>query len=137
MKNTILMLAIVLSGTFASAQKEEIREVINTFAKAGDKNDADKLAACLDDNYRVVMNRLFGSNEVMIMPKDAFVEKIRSKEFGGDDRDVTISDIVVSGTTASAKVRYKGKKMTSVSLVTLIQNPSGDWKMVNETPIIE
>jgi len=72
-----------------SAQKTEVQnveKVIAAFSKAGDDNNAEKLATYLDDNYRIVMNRLFGSTEVSVMPKSVYLDKISSKEFGGDKR---------------------------------------------------
>jgi hypothetical protein len=70
---------------------------------SGDQNDAVKLEVCLDDNFYAVMNRLFGSDAGSIMPKDICVEKVCSKEFGGDKRKVSVEEIVVNGQTACEK----------------------------------
>lgn len=130
----------MLSVIACSAQKNEmknIEKVIIEFSKAGDENDAEKLDTYLDDSYRVVMNRLFGSTEVSVMPKSVYLEKIKSKEYGGDNRDLTIENTVVSGTTASAKVTFKGSKMTFISLIVLIQDLEGNWKLICDTPIVK
>lgn len=124
----------------SSAQTNEtmnIEKVITEFSQAGDENNAEKLATYLDDNYRVVMNRLFGSKEVSILPKSEYLEKIKSKEYGGDKRVLTIDNVLINGTTASAKVTFKGTKMTFVSLIILIQDSEGDWKLISDVPIIE
>ncbi len=129
----------VLFAQLGSAQQSEekaITQLIQTFAQAGDQNDADKLAACLDDNFRVVMNRLFGSETVSIMPKEVYVEKIRSKEFGGDQRKVQVEKIVLNGNTASAKVTLTGDKATFVTLLNLVQDGDGQWLIVSDTPTI-
>lgn len=134
------IVCLLFSVMACYAQKDEmkhIEKVITEFAKAGDENNAEKMANCLDDNYRVVMNRLFGSTEVSVLPKSVYLEKIRSKEFGGDNRAVTIENIVVNGTTASAKVTFKGEKMTFVSILVLIQEADGKWKLILDTPIIQ
>lgn len=115
---------------------EAIEQTIVAFMEASDASDATKLGSYLDDNYRIVMNRLFGSNEVSIMPKSIYLEKIKSKEFGGDDRSLTIHSITINGTTALAKASFKGKKMTFVSLLSLVKNDKGNWLLINDMPMI-
>lgn len=136
----IAIICSMLSIIACSAQENEmknIKKVLIEFSKAGDANDAEKLATYLDDNYRVVMNRLFGSTEVSLMPKSVYLEKIKSKEYGGDKRDLTIENIVINGTTASAQVTFKGVKMTFISLIVLVQDSEGHWKLISDTPIIK
>ena len=131
---------LLFSVMVCHAQENEMRnieKVITGFSKAGDENDAEKLATYLDDNYRVVMNRLFGSTEVSIMPKSVYLEKIKSKEYGGDKRVLTIENIVINNTAASAKVTFKGTQMTFVSLIALIQEPGGNWKIISDTPMVQ
>lgn len=140
MKNKITMslfaLIITLNCSAQSAEEAAIEATIMGFAQAGDNNDADQLDTYLDDNYRVVMNRLFGSTEVAVMPKSVYLEKIRNKEFGGDDRKVVIESITQNGATASAKVSLVGNKMTFVSLLTLIKDEEGKWKLISDVPVI-
>ena len=136
------ILFIGLIGLFFStvscsqtSQMKAIEKTITAFSKAGDTNNSLELAKYLDDNYRIVMNRLFGSKEVSVMSKSLYLEKIETKEFGGDTRELIISNVVVNGSTASAKVVFKGKKATFVSLMTLIQNEDGTWKLISDVPI--
>jgi len=127
----------LLSGYAQASDAKEINTAVSEFAKAGDMNDAEKLSGYLDTNYRVVMNRLFGSSEVSVMSREVYLEKIRTKEFGGDTRKVKVENLVVNGTTASAKVTMKGKKATFISLITLIKNAKGEWKLVSDVPIVK
>ena len=132
----ICVLLNTLSCTAQNSDANEVKKVISAFSKAGDANNAKELDIYLDANFRVVMNRLFGSEDVSVMPKDVYVEKIRTKEFGGDTRVLTFENVVTSGATASAKVTFKGKEMTFVSIITLIKDASGNWKLVGEVPIV-
>ncbi len=116
---------------------EAVKQTITAFSKAGDTNDVSELEKHLDDNYRVVMNRLFGSTEVAVMPRAAYIEKIRTKEFGGDTRKLTIENIVVNGNTASARVTFAGTKMTFVSLITLVRDNEGAWRLISDVPVIQ
>ncbi len=141
MKKTLLagMLAVITAVPALSQNPEEmaITQAINTFAKAADNSDANAIAEMLDDNFRIVMNQLFGSKEVSIMPKTVYVEKIRTKEFGGEPRKVTIENVMINGNTASARITYAGAKMTFVSLTSLIKNADGQWKLVSEMPVVK
>lgn len=136
----VIIMCSMLSAIACNAQKidmKNIENVITEFSKAGDENNVEKLAGFLDNNYRIVMNRLFGSTEVSVMPKSVYLEKIKSKEFGGDPRALKIENIIINGTTASAKVTFTGSKMTFVSLIMLLQNEEGDWKLISDVPTIK
>lgn len=142
MKN--IKLATLLCSMFTvfgcSAQQNEtkkIEKVITAFSKAGDENDAENLAKYLADDYRVVMNRLFGSKEVSILPKSVYLDKIKSKEYGGDVRILTIENVLINGTTASAKVTFKGTKITFVSLIILVKDLEGNWKLISDVPMVK
>lgn len=120
-----------------NSDKKAIKQTIIGFSKAGDANDAEKLAAYLDDNYRIIMNRLFGGKEVAIMPKYVYLEKIKTKEYGGDSKKVAIESITLNGTTASAKVSFIGTKMTFVSILTLIKDEENQWRIVSDVPMVK
>ncbi|WP_421763478.1 nuclear transport factor 2 family protein [Ekhidna sp.] len=136
---TILLTTIIFLGFATYGQKDDqkaIKSVIIAFSKAGDAQDTKVLSDVLDESYRIVMNQLFGSKEVNVMSRDVFLEKIKTKEFGGDERDVSIGQIILNGNTATAHVSFKGIKMTFTSLIVLVKNAEGKWKMVSETPVI-
>lgn len=141
MKKAILLSTIALFMTLTNkaqnTDKSAIKATILAFSKAGDNNDADKLATCLDDNYRVVMNRLFGSDKVSVLTKEVYLEKIRSKAFGGDNRKVNIESIELTNSTAMAKVSLIGSKATFISLFTLIKNENNEWKLISDVPIVK
>lgn len=139
MKNYIFILLAMLLSFQAKAQKTElkaIKKTIRTFAQAGDQNNADLLAEQLDANYRVLMNRLFGSDKVTVMDKQAYLEKIRSKEFGGDDRALKFEEIIINGNSASVRVKMTGRKMSFVSLISLVKDSDQQWKLVSDIPMV-
>lgn len=138
--NLIVFIISIFSTIGCKAQTNDVKdvtEVIKAFSKAGDENDSKKLATYLDNNYRIVMNRLFGSESVSIMDKSTYLEKIESKEYGGDKRELTIENIVINGITASAKVTFNGEKLTFVSIIVLIKNKEGKWKLISDIPIVK
>lgn len=136
----ITLICLLFTAVSTNAQSNSMKDIettIHAFAKAGDNSDAETLDAYLDANYRVVMNRLFGSHEVSVLTKELYLSKIKSKEFGGDSREVSIHNVTVNGSTANAKVSFKGTKMTFISLLSLVQDAEGNWKLISDTPVLE
>lgn len=125
------------SQTDTSSDYAGIEATINGFLAAGDKNDSEQIATYIDNNYRVVMNQLFGSTDIMIVSKDMYVAKIASKEWGGDTRQVTIENIQINGNTASAHVISTGSKATFISTMILVKNSDGIWKLISDIPIVK
>jgi len=142
MRNPIVFFLIslfVLSFQGLKAQSSDekaIKGLIAEFAEAGDQNDAQALDRILDENYRVVMNRLFGSSEVSIMPRDVYLKKIAKGEFGGDQRRVEVHKILVYGSNAFVKATLKGKKLTMVSLYACVKDEEGKWKLLTDMPTV-
>lgn len=120
-----------------SSDEKQIHQTIAAFSKAGDQHMVSKLDELLDDNYRVVMNRLFGSKEVSVIPKSVYLDKIGTKEWGGDKRKVTVENLSINGTTAFAKVTLNGNKATFISLMSLVKNENGVWKLISDIPSIQ
>jgi hypothetical protein len=131
-----MVLFTSLSCTSQNNDKKNIEMAIQGFSKAGDENNADLLQTYLDDNYRIIMNRLFGSSSVTILSKEMYSEKIRTKEYGGDKRIVKISQVIINGNSAFAKVNFKGSKMTFESLILLVKDGEGKWKLISDVPVV-
>lgn len=119
-----------------SSAENSIEKTIQNYSIAGDKYDTDLLDSYLDPNFRIIMNRLFGSDEVLVMSKADYLQKIKSKDFGGDSRKIQIESITMNGTTACAKVSFVGSKMTFVSILSLIKDSEGKWKLISDLPVV-
>jgi ketosteroid isomerase-like protein len=132
----VLSLFTAFNSNAQKAEVEVIKKIVTNFSKAGDTNNSEKLSTYLDDNYRIVMNRLFGSTAVSTMSKSMYLEKIASKEFGGDERKVSFDSVTINGNTACAIVMLEGEKMTSKSIITLVKNTDGIWKLMSDMPVI-
>ena len=140
MKTTFLFVLILLAiGCKAQNTNNDkmIKSTINEFVKAGDTHDVSSLDVLLNENFRITMNQLFGSEEVTTVDKEFYLSKIESKEWGGDQRKVTIENLVVVGKNASAKVTTTGSQMSMISLMQLVQNSSGNWQIIGDIPSIE
>jgi ketosteroid isomerase-like protein len=131
-----IMLAVSSLTYSQQADIKAIKKTVSTFSKAGDQNDVEALDKCLDSHYRIVMNQLFGSKELSVMTREVYMEKIGSKAFGGDEREVIFHEVLVNGNTACVKATLKGKKATFTSFFTLAKNAAGDWLLLSDVPVI-
>ncbi|MFY0601053.1 MAG: nuclear transport factor 2 family protein [Cyclobacteriaceae bacterium] len=140
MKTQLSVLLMTCLLTFGcQAQPDEIKSiktVITQFAKAGDQNKPSEVSTYLDPNYRIIMNQLFGSSETSIVDRELYLNKIESKEWGGDTRKLTFLSVDVNGNNASVKVEMKGEKVTMTSYMILVKNKDGKWKIVSDNPYI-
>jgi hypothetical protein len=142
MKSKILIsiacLLITTSTIMAQQKKEEmnVMQTITNFANAADVQDDKALELLLDNNFRLVLNQLFGNKGIAIITKQDYLAKIKAKEFGGDKREVTILNLTLSGNNAAAQAIFKGSKFTVVTFLQLIKTSEGEWKIINDLPEI-
>lgn len=135
--STIFCLGFSLAGQAQSSEKAAVKERILQFASAADSQDATALQNLLDPHFQILMNQLFGSQEVVALDKSTYLNKIRNKEFGGEKRTVKIQQVLLNGNTATAKVLFQGQKMTFSSLLGLVKNKDGVWQIVTDMPVIQ
>ncbi len=133
MKNLMLLASFLLLGTtFGQSKTEEkaITKAVKTFTGAGDKQDVPGLTQIIHEHYRLVWNS--GNDAPFIADKSAFLSKFEQKEWGGDQRQVTVENIeVFDGLNAVAKVVSDGKKAQMRSLFSLVK-VEGEWKIIGE-----
>ncbi len=77
-----LIFALLCSIGYSQTPKEKaaVESAIRRFGELADRQDDQSLALLLDDNFRLVMNQMFGSVEAMIMTKQMYLDKIKKKE---------------------------------------------------------
>jgi ketosteroid isomerase-like protein len=132
---TILIMTMVINQTsHAQTDKISIEQVVNQFAKAGDERNVAQLNNLLHDDFRLVMNRLFGSEKVDLLGKAAYLKMMEEGKLGGDSRTVKILSIDVTQNNATAKVALKGKALTFESYYQLVKNAAGQWQLINDLP---
>ncbi len=140
MKKVVFMgLLVLISSQLSYGQMSDaqsIEKAIIGFSKAGDTYDTEALEKYLDPNYRIIMNQLFGSKELSIMSRNVYLEKIRTKVFGGDNRKLTFNAVLINSNTASVKVTMEGKKATFISILQLLKNSQGEWKLISDMPTV-
>ncbi len=128
--------ATSMASTSISGDTEAIIKVVQSFSEAGDKQNSKQLAALTSPDYRIVMNQLFGSEEISIMDRDTYLKMIEDGKFGGDQRRVEIKSIVISGLNAVVEVDFLGKAMNVKSTLNLSKTAKGKWLITSDTPTV-
>jgi Putative lumazine-binding len=137
MKNQFLILITIIMtsvSTMAQSDKVVIEQTVNQFAKAGDAPDVTQLKILLHDDFRIAMNRLFGSEKVDFLTKPAYLKMMEDGKLGGDSRTVKILSVDVTENNAAVKVSLKGKALTFQSYYHLVKNGTGQWQLINDLP---
>jgi hypothetical protein len=117
-------------------EEKLVKEAISKFAKAADERDEKALDEVLDNSFRLALNQMFGGKDVSLIDKKGYLERIRDKKFGGDQREVTTEKVEIMNNNASARVTLKGTKFTLVTLLQLGKSSEGVWKIVNDMPSV-
>jgi hypothetical protein len=135
--STVFMF-LTISNLFGQKMEEEklVKEAISKFAKAADERDEKALDEVLDNSFRLALNQMFGGKDVSLIDKKGYLERIRDKKFGGDQREVTTEKVEIMNNNASARVTLKGTKFTLVTLLQLGKSSEGVWKIVNDMPSV-
>jgi len=132
LSGVLLAFVLVIETAFSQSKTEEnaIANAVKTFAEAGDAQDVEALKAITHNSYRLVWNS--GKDAPFIADKDAFLGQFEKKEWGGDQREVTVESIqLFDGINAVAKVVSDGKQAQMRSLFSLVKI-EGQWKIIGE-----
>ncbi len=117
--------------------KKEIKASVTLFAKHADEQDVAAMDALLDDQFRALINRLFGSNTLSFLDKPTYLQLLEDKKIGGDERKVIIHAIDITGNNASVKATFEGKKQSFASYLLLAKTEAGAWKIATDMPSIQ
>ncbi|MFZ1659480.1 MAG: nuclear transport factor 2 family protein [Flavobacteriales bacterium] len=116
---------------------KKVEQAIVDFVKGGDNSDVDLLDQVLHADFRVTNNGYMGAAGVTVFDKKAYLEKIRSGEFGGVPREMQIEQVDRSGKIASVKLRIQSCAFDFVSYNSLVLDTDDQWKIINNLAVVE
>ncbi|WP_436517589.1 nuclear transport factor 2 family protein [Ekhidna sp. To15] len=129
-KSIFFLLGMSLFAVAAAQTENEIKKTVTSYAKAGDKQDVSILKSLLHDQHRLVWHD--GSKAPFILDKTGYISKIAAKEWGGDERKITIESVEnFDGVKVTVKAVLDGKKSQMRSIFSLIK-VEGEWKIIEE-----
>jgi hypothetical protein len=140
MKNQVLLFSVLILTNTVNAQisdKELITQVVNQFAQGADNRDTVLLDQILDTHFRAAVNRALGSTQLQVIDKTTYLNLIKEKKLGGDKRMVSVQNIIIHESTATAEVIFEGSKLNFTTFISMIKNEDQTWTIIQDLPIIK
>lgn len=134
---TALISLFILGCSENSVMDPGVTSAVKSFVKAGDERNLSSLQNILHPEFRAVVNRAFGSEEVSVMNKELYLNLMKDGTIGGDSRNVEILNSQIIGHNASVEAVFTGSDYKFKTFVLLAQNTDGNWKVINDMPFIE
>lgn len=132
---TIYILSMLTSTMTTNTQEEQVViEAIQGFIKGADERDLSQLEKVLHPEFRVVANRLMGSDALRIIDRTLYLQLIKEGKLGGDQRTVEVTYVHIVENNATAKVTIKGKALTFQSFYHLVKADGATWQLIEDLP---
>ena len=133
-------LASIISVNIQAQESNDlvaIEQAVRDFSAASDQRSPEKLEMILHPEFRAVVNRLFGSEEVSLMDKATYLQLIKDGKIGGDQRTVHILQLEVVENNATVRAILAGKAMHFTTFLSLVKNADGKWQVISDFPHIQ
>lgn len=142
MKHLIIILIsslawVQVSKSQSIMEKENVVNVVKQFVQGADQRMVEQVDSVLDDNFRAVVNRAFGNDQLMLIPKPVYLDMLREGKLGGDNRTIEFLWTDISGNNALVKARLTGKATVFTTYISLVRNKENQWLIVSDQPHIE
>lgn len=134
---TLMISALPEAKSQTKMEKQNVENVVRQFVHGADARDVQQVDTVLDANYRTVVNRLFGGDEISTMNKDLYLTLLKEGRIGGDQRQIEFLMIDIVGNNAVVKARLKGKELLFTSYILLIRTKDDKWLIVSDLPHVE
>jgi Putative lumazine-binding len=136
----IFMTLFVFCAAAVQAQTvtdlSKIEAAVRQFSAGGDKQDVAVLDKVLHPQFRAVVNRAFGSPDLSLMDKSLYLQLMKDKKIGGDQREVYLLQTDIGENTALVKAIFHGKSLRFTTFISLVKLPTGEWQIVGDMPEI-
>lgn len=130
-------MVVQVSKSQSIMEKENVENAVRQFVKAADQRLEVQVDQVLDENFRAVINRAFGSDELTLIPKTTYLEMLKQGKLGGDDREIEILLTDINGLNAMVKARLRGKAMVFTTYLSLVKNKDNRWLIVSDQPHVQ
>jgi len=115
----------------------EVSNAVHQFAKNADNHNVSGMQEILHEDFRAIVNQAFGSKEVQIMDKTSYIDLLKAKKIGGDQREVIILSIDLEDKNAIVKAKFAGTKLTFMTFIQLVKDVNGHWSVMSDMPKID
>ncbi len=129
MKVLIIAVAMLTLGHHPNTPntEDQVKKVVEDFIVATDEQNAEKLAATLND--KAMQYVIFGPN-LLTFTKQQYVDQIKAKKVGGQPREVKFQEMLLSGeAVATVQLTATSSVIRFHYQVTLLKNQE-QWQIV-------
>ncbi|GAA3521547.1 hypothetical protein GCM10022393_39930 [Aquimarina addita] len=145
MKNlsVLLLTMISLSSINCKSQtlnnsikmEKEIKNVIETFVKAGEERNVSMYNDILHEDFRVIANRYPTPDKISIISSEDYIALITKKVIGGSKYGIVYESIDIAEHSATVRIELKAKKGGQIVTFLLIQNNENKWLIIADMAI--
>ena len=130
-----LVTANCQSQTKTDSMEEEIKSLINSFVKAGEKHNVAVYDDILHEKFRVIANRYPTPDKTTVIPAAGYVALIAKKTIGGKSYNVIFKTIEITNHSATALVNLKADNGGQWVTFLLIQNQENQWQIITNIAV--
>ncbi|BDA80402.1 hypothetical protein LPTSP3_g33320 [Leptospira kobayashii] len=132
----VCIFAVALAaGSVYASDKDDIKEKIKNFVRAGDEQNPAQLETILHPEYRITY-AFPGENKVSILTRESYLQMLREKKLGGRKRSLEIEDISIRGNVAMARAKLQSDVMRFSIFFSFINTGAG-WQLISDLPYAE
>lgn len=110
--------------------EKEIKSVIETFVKAGEKRDVALYNDILHEEFRVIANKYPTPDKISIIPSAGYIALITKKVIGGTKYEVIYNSINIAEHSATVRTELKAEKGGQLVTFLLVQNTENKWQII-------
>ncbi|MEL6863077.1 MAG: nuclear transport factor 2 family protein [Bacteroidota bacterium] len=115
---------------------QQINALVHAFVQGADERNVQQMDKVLHPEFRAVVNRLMGSEELSLMTKNLYLDLLKKGSIGGDKRTVYIEAIQIENNNAVVRATFKGEKLVFNTFLQLVKAADGQWSIISDMPHI-
>lgn len=112
--------------------KNEIKNVIETFVKAGAERNVALYDDILHPDFRVIANRYPTPEKTSIISAEEYISLITKKVIGGTNYEVFFISLDITQHSATVIAHLKADKGGQMITFLLVQDPENNWKIITD-----
>lgn len=138
---SITLLTLVILGSIScqsqtqnnsKKMEKEIKNIIETFVKAGEERNLAMYNDILHENFRVIANRYPTPDKTSIITAEDYKALITKEIIGGTKYEVIFNSIDIAEHSATVRAELKAEKGGQSVTFLLVQNPENKWLIITD-----
>lgn len=136
----VILTSICIASISCKTQKQnnsikmekEIKTVIETFVKAGEKRNISTYNDILHKDFRVIANQYPSPENTSTLSAKQYTDLLSKEVIGGTKYNVIFRYIDISEHSATVKAELKSENGGQLVTFLLVQNPENKWLIITD-----